>query len=183
MLVIHPKDRTTEVLAMLYDGKGAQVVTDYPSRHLLKDQMYHLPKREWIMLLGHGCDRGLYFRENDEDKNFDKIIIDKSFNHQLRHHGSRLIGIWCHAVDFARQEGLHGLFSGMLISEKAEAEEYGIDATQEEILASNRMMFAKLRSLLDDEDVMWHEIPERMREWDEEHTALSEFNYGKFYYL
>lgn len=45
------------------------------------------------------------------------------------------------------------------------------------------MMFAKLRSLLDDEDVMWHEIPERMREWDEEHTALSEFNYGKFYYL
>ena len=76
-----------------------------------------------------------------------------------------------------------GLFSGMLISEKAEAEEYGIDATQEEILASNRKMFAKLRSLLDDEDVMWHEIPERMREWDEEHTALSEFNYGNFYYL
>ena len=71
----------------------------------------------------------------------------------------------------------------MLISEKAEAEEYGIDATQEKILASNRMMFAKLRSLLDDEDVMWHEIPERMREWDEEHTALSAFNYGKFYYL
>lgn len=33
MLVIHPKDRTTEVLAMLYDGKGAQVVTDNPSRH------------------------------------------------------------------------------------------------------------------------------------------------------
>lgn len=183
MLVIHPKDRTTEVLAMLYDGKGAQVVTDNPSRHLLKDQMYHLPKREWIMLLGHGCDRGLYFRENDEDKDFDKIIIDKSFNHQLRYHGSRLIGIWCHAVEFARQEGLHGLFSGMLISEKAEAEEYGIDATQEEILASNRMMFAKLRSLLDDEDVMWHEIPERMRECDEEHTALSAFNYGKFYYL
>lgn len=46
MLVIHPKDRTTEVLAMLYDGKGAQVVTDNPSRNLLKDQMYHLPKRE-----------------------------------------------------------------------------------------------------------------------------------------
>ena len=33
------------------------------------------------------------------------------------------------------------------------------------------------------EDVMWHEIPERMREWDEEHTALSAFNYGNFYYL
>ena len=55
MFVIHPKDRTTEVLAMLYDGKGAQVVTDNPSRNLLKDQMYHLPKREWIMMLGHGC--------------------------------------------------------------------------------------------------------------------------------
>ena len=91
--------------------------------------------------------------------------------------------MWCHAGEFARQEGLHGVFSGMVVSEKAEAEEYGIDATQEEILASNRMMFAKLRSLLDDEDVMWHEIPERMREWDEEHTARSAFNYGKFYYL
>ena len=138
---------------------------------------------EMPSIVGFASVAGKYESQGPLGKAFDKIIIDKSFNHQLRHHGSRLIGIWCHAVEFARQEGLHGLFSGMLISEKAEAEEYGIDATQEEILASNRMMFAKLRSLLDDEDVMWHEIPERMREWDEEHTALSAFNYGKFYYL
>ena len=93
-----------------------------------------------------------------------------------------MIGIWCQAVEFAKAEGLHGLFSGMIISEMSEAEEYGIVTTLDEIRSSNRTMFCHLRKLIE-EDTPWHEIPTRMKEMDNEHTTLSEFNYNNFYYL
>lgn len=70
----------------------------------------------------------------------------------------------------------------MIISEMSEAEEYGIATTLDEIRSSNRIMFCHLRRLID-EEVPWHEIPTRMKELDDEHTPLSEFNYNNFYYL
>lgn len=70
----------------------------------------------------------------------------------------------------------------MIISEMSEAEEYGIVTTLDEIHSSNRTMFCLLRKLID-EETPWHEIPTRMKEMDNEHTTLSEFNYNNFYYL
>ena len=70
----------------------------------------------------------------------------------------------------------------MIISEMSEAEEYGIATTLDEIRSSNRTMFCHLRKLID-EETPWHEIPARMKEMDNEHTPLSEFNYNNFYYL
>ena len=134
------------------------------------------------MLLGHGSDKGLFFRRDDTKNEFDKVIVAHRNNYMLRRHDGNIIGIWCHANLFAQAEGLHGLFSGMMISEESEAEEYGIAATHEEILASNKVMFGKLRRLLD-EHVPLHEIPARMRALDNEHTPLSEFNYGNFHYM
>lgn len=70
----------------------------------------------------------------------------------------------------------------MIISEMSEAEENGIATTQDEIRSSNRTMFCHLRKLIE-EDTPWYEIPTRMKEMDNEHTTLSEFNYNNFYYL
>ena len=93
-----------------------------------------------------------------------------------------MVGIWCHAYEFARAEGLHGLFSGMIISEVKEAEEYGIIASRQEILQSNIIMFEYLRKLLD-EDIPLHEIPQRIKNMDNEKTSLSMFNYHNFHYI
>ena len=100
----------------------------------------------------------------------------------MRKHGSNIIGIWCHADKFAKSEGLHGLFSGMIISEEQEAEEYGITATKQEILKSNTIMFEHLRWLLDKE-VLLCEIPQRIKNMDDEKTSLSVFNYHNFHYM
>lgn len=100
----------------------------------------------------------------------------------MRKHGGNQIGIWCHADKFARAEGLHGLFSGMIISEEQEAVEYGVMATQQEILKSNTIMFGHLRWLLD-EDIPLCEIPQRIKNMDAERTSLSVFNYNNFHYI
>lgn len=182
MLVIHPIDRTTEVLKMLYAGLDARVVSDDCSNKEMDHLLKHTSTQERVMLLGHGSDKGLFFRRDDTKNEFDKVIVAHRNNYMLRRHDGNIIGIWCHANLFAQAEGLHGLFSGMMISEESEAEEYGIAATHEEILASNKVMFGKLRRLLD-EHVPLHEIPARMRALDNEHTPLSEFNYSNFHYM
>ena len=182
MLVIHPKDRTTSVLSTLYEGMDANMISSNCSNKTMEHLLHHVSTQEQIMLLGHGSDKGLFYREDDTKDEFDKIIVGHSHAFHLRRHGSTIIGIWCHADKFARAEGLHGLFSGMIISEQSEADEYDIMATQEEICASNQTMFLKLRQLLD-EKVPFCKIAERMKALDDENTPLSAFNYGNFYYL
>lgn len=98
-----------------------------------------------------------------------------------RHHGS-VIGIWCHADMFARSEGIHGLFSGMVISETSEAEENGVATDKESMDNTNRIMFSQLRMLLD-EGTHLHEIPKRLKALDHILSELSRFNYERFYYL
>lgn len=182
MLVIHPEDRTTTVLSILYEGVDVNVVSGNCSNKEMEHLLHHVSTQEHIMLLGHGSDKGLFYREDDTKNDFDKIIVGHSHAFHLRKHGGNLIGIWCHADRFARAEGLHGLFSGMIISEVQEAEEYGVEVTQDEISASNKVMFCKLRQLLDEHTPL-HEIPQKLKAWDDEHTQLSAFNYGNFYVL
>lgn len=111
-----------------------------------------------------------------------KSLLDTHTAFHLRKHGGNMVGIWCHADKFARTEGLHGFFSGMIISEESEAEEYGITATKHEILKSNTIMFEHLRWLLD-EGITLCEIPQRIKNMDNERTSLSVFNYHNFHYI
>lgn len=182
MLVVHPKDRTTSVLSALYEGKDANVISSNCSNKKMEHLLHHVSTQEQIMLLGHGSDKGLFFREDDTKDEFDKIIVGHPHAFHLRKHGGNMVGIWCHADKFARTEGLHGFFSGMIISEESEAEEYGITATKHEILKSNTIMFEHLRWLLD-EGITLCEIPQRIKNMDTERTSLSVFNYNNFYYL
>lgn len=70
----------------------------------------------------------------------------------------------------------------MIISDKKEAEEYGIITLQHHIEEANEIMFARLRKLLDD-GVPLHEIPERMKALNDKSSWLTNFNYENFYYL
>lgn len=182
MLVVHPHDRTTAVLQVLYEGLEAQVVTTNCSHRDMQHLLRHVALREPILLLGHGSDRGLFYRKDDTSAEFDKIIVGHPHGHALRKHRGSLIGIWCHANLFAQAEGLHGLFSGMIISELSEAEQYGVATDQASMDHTNRIMFAQLRQLLTD-GTPWHEIPERLKALDNIQSDLSRFNYAHFHYL
>ena len=182
MLVIHPTDRTTEMLSILYEGLEVKLIELDCSNKKMGHLLRHTSPSERIMLLGHGSDKGLYYRKNDKEEDFDGIIVGHPQAYYLRKHCGGIIGIWCHAVDFAKKEGLHGLFSGMIISEMSEAEEHGVVTDKDSMDKTNRIMFTHLRKLLDNGTPL-HEIPERLKTLDTTQSDLSRFNYERFYYL
>ena len=182
MLVIHPKDKTTAMLSALYDGLEAQVVTDYRTTKEMGHLLHHVSTQERIMLLGHGSDKGLFFRADDSKDEFDKVIVSHSHAYHLRKHGGNIVAVWCNADQFARAEGLHGLFTGMIVSELSEAQLYQVETTQEELDRENVKLARRLRALLD-ERIPLNEIPKRMLAMDDVHSPLTSFNYKNFYYL
>lgn len=180
MLVVHPQDSTTSMLAALYCGRNATVLTQHHSCTEIRSRIYHTPPAERIMLLGHGSEKGLLSRSASPPAEFDRLIISRAHAYPLRRHGANLIGIWCHANLFARQHGLRGLFSGMVITELSEAEEYGIPTTRAELDRENLLLFSTLRRLLD-ADTPLHLIPELMPTLDTTFSPLTVFNYQSFY--
>lgn len=182
MLVIHPKDKTTAMLSALYEGLGARLVDDCRSTKEVGRLLHHVSTQERIMLLGHGSDKGLFFREDDCRDEFDRIIVGHSHAYHLRRHGGNIVAVWCNADLFARDEGLHGLFSGMIISEQSEAQFYQVETTQEELDRENLKLARRIRALLD-EDVPLNEIPERMLAMDDVRSPLTTFNYKHLFYL
>ncbi len=183
MIVIHPKDKTTVMLSALYENMPGVTLLDQSCTNVeIKERLHRVSSQERIMLLGHGCDRGLFSREDDERTEFDRLLIHHSHAYYLRKHGGNMVAVWCNADLFARKEGLHGLFSGMIISEMSEAVLYSVSTTQEELDRENVKLAQRLRMLLD-EGTLLHEVPMRMLELDDVHSPLTEFNYKNFYYL
>ena len=182
MLVIHPKDKTTAMLSALYDGLEAQVVTDYRTTKEMGHLLHHVSMQELIMLLGHGSDKGLFYRADDSKEGFDKVIVGHPHAYHLRKYGGNIVAVWCNADQFARAEGLHGLFTGMIVSELSEALLYQVETTQEELDRENVKLAMRLRSLLDAR-IPLSEIPKRMLAMDDVHSPLTTFNYKNFYYI
>ena len=178
MLVIHPSDKTTDFLRPLYaDRKEVKCVTGRESRNELGSLIYHLRPGEPVMLLGHGNESGLFRLEEDGEYH---LYVGHAMSYALRRHP--VIGIWCHADRFARKEHLHGLFSGMIVSEMKEAQEYGIACSQEELDRENVNLAVRLRALLD-EDVPFPQMPARLAAMDTARTQLTRFNYDNLYCL
>ena len=178
MLVIHPSDRTTDFLRTLYEGReDVRLLTGKESRKELGSILFHLRPGERVMLLGHGTDAGLFRLEEDGEY---RLYVGHTMAYALRKHP--VIGIWCPADLFARKELLHGLFSGMIVSEMPEAQKYGIACTQEELDRENVNLAERLRVLFD-HDVPFQEIPSRLAEMDTARTQLTRFNYNNFYCL
>ena len=167
------------MLSALYDGLGAQVVTDYRSTKEMGQLLHHVSTQERIMLLGHGSDKGLFFREDDSKDEFDKVIVGHAHAYHLRKHGGNIVAVWCNADQFARAEGLHGLFSGMIITELCEAEQYRIKTSQDELNRENVKLSLRLRTLLI-ENTPLSEIPKLLLAMDDVHSPLTTFNYKNF---
>ena len=182
MLVIHPKDKTTTMPSVLYEGLQAQAVDECRSTKEMGHLLHHVSTQERIMLLGHGSDKGLFFRKDDSKDEFDKVIVSHAHAYHLRKHGGNIVAVWCNADQFARAEGLHGLFTGMIVSELSEALLYQVETTQEELDRENVKLAMRLKSLLDAR-IPLSEIPKRMLAMDDVHSPLTTFNYRNFHYL
>lgn len=142
-LVIHPMDPTTDFLTEIYQDKIEEPNTewkviryDMPDSELRKE----LDKHDRIIMLGHGFSGGLYGHS--------KIVINSSHANTLRR--KKLVGIWCHADQFFNVHGLSGIFSGMMISEPAEAYLYEVGCLPEHIEKSNKIYSKAVRQSIFD---------------------------------
>jgi len=176
-LIIHPKDHTTAFASALYEGwADADVHNEKLTSKEVNHLFHHCSLATQIILLGHGSDKGLYYREDSHS-----VMVGHAHKHWLKNRHN-IIGIFCNADLFAKTEGLHGLFAGMIISEMSEAVQYGIETSEEELTLENIKFIKRLRQLFD-ESCLLHEIPDRMLALDDIHSELTKFNYANLFYL
>lgn len=176
MIVIHANDPTTSALSQLYRLREdvSVCITEKNTNSEVKNAIMNA---NGIMMLGHGNKYGL-FSTPDKKGIYRRLIVNSDYAQFLR--DKECIGIWCYANEFAMHYGLHGLFSGMIISELHEAVENHILATKEEIDYEMEKFVIRLRDCI--EKYGLKDTPDRMKELDDVKSALTEFNYSRLYY-
>lgn len=176
MTVIHATDPTTQVLSLLYQQREdmKMLITE---RNTSSDVQRAIRADDVVMMLGHGNEYGL-FSKPDKNGDYRRFLITDRHVQFLR--DKSCIGIWCYANKFAEKYKLHGLFSGMIISELQEAIDLGVPATKEEIDKEMEKFTIRLKDCI--ETYGLEKTPLRMKELDDVQSALTKFNYDKLYY-
>ena len=185
-IIIHPNDNSTRFLKRLYSGYGEQtLLTEENNNKAIKEALMNESDRRILMMLGHGCPQGLFAPRKDKNyqngiDQFGRLIINASHVQMLRK--KLCIGIWCYAVDFARKYSLHGLFSGMIISEVEEAQDCGMyEFTKEEMQMYNQDFAEALYDCINKYPL--NEVPQAMENYVSNPNRLELFNYSNLYYL
>ena len=176
MTVIHANDPTTQFLSVLYDTRE-DLISHVTEASTNSDVIRAIRASDTIVMLGHGNEYGLFSKPSKNGKYERFMITDR---HVQFLWDKTCIGIWCHANQFAKRYGLHGLFSGMIISELQEAIEQGIPATEDEIYKERERFALRLKNCI--EAYSLEEIPARMKSLDDTQSELTRFNYSNLYY-
>lgn len=120
-LVIHPDDRSTDFLCLIYEPvKNKTVITGNITKGMLRKK---IDCHDRILMMGHGSTAGLF--SVGQFPGAYPYIVDDSMAESLRN--KDCIFIWCHADQYMRRNRLYGFFTGMFISEVSEAIWYDFD--------------------------------------------------------
>ena len=184
ILVIHPNDPSTQFLNVLYkDLPNVTKMDEHNSNKEITDAI-RFGNYDLFMFLGHGGEEGLYAPTGSkyEWQQFGRDIINSGHVQFLR--DKLCFGIWCNANIFAAKYNLTGIFSGMVISEIAEAYMWNIPVTdQEEMSAHNQLWSSALKECFDSGTL--EDIPNKMYSYisNRKMTALEEFNFNSIWYF
>ena len=176
MTVIHANDPTTRFLSVLYDTRE-DLTSHVTETSTNSDVIRAIRASDTIVMLGHGNEYGLFSKPSKNGK-YERFMITDRHVQFLR--DKTCIGIWCYANQFTKRYGLHGLFSGMIISEFQEAIELGIPATEDEIHTERERFALRLKNCI--EAYSLEEIPARMKSLNDTQSELTRFNYSNLYY-
>ena len=133
VLVIHPDDRSTDMLKAVYEGKGYDVISD--PRISDEEVVGQIKSHDKIIMLGHGTPYGLisWNRTTGEVR----YVINDSHAELLK--TKETYSMWCHSDAFFERHDMKGFHSGMIISEEMEALMYGIVGYSDEDIAESMM--------------------------------------------
>ena len=151
VLVIHPDDRSTDMLKAVYEGKGYDVINDPGISD--EDVVEQIKSHDKIIMLGHGTPYGLIAWNRDSGEV--RYIINDSHADLLK--TKETYSMWCHSDEFFETHGMKGFHSGMIISEEMEALMYGIiEFNDEEIAESLMPLMYAMHDTIEMEDL--HEM-------------------------
>ena len=177
MTIFHANDPTTRFLSLLYQGRE-DIRCHITEKNTNVDVLRALRNDDTFMMLGHGNPYGLFSVPNKEGS-YERFLITGRHVQFLR--DKLCIGIWCYAEEFALRYGLHGLFSGMVISELDEARMFNIEATQGEIIREREQFVHDLLSCIRSYGLK--ETPEKMLQKSKGASPLTRFNYESLYFI
>lgn len=174
-LVIHPQDKSTDVLKIIYENKKDWTIINECniSNKKLKNLIYN---HDRIIMMGHGSPDGLF---NPGTGGF---LIDLSFIDLLKEK-QECVYIWCHADQFVKKYNLKNCFyTGMIISEEIEAMYCSVRYNNGEVESSN-LLFAK--SIRDHIDLSPKLLCENsIRDYNTNNNSkVMKYNRSKMYYL
>ncbi len=140
-LIIHPQDPTTTFLSQIYATLTNKTII---RGSISKPELWKLIKsHDRVIMLGHGSPYGLLNR--DQFYGAGLYIIDNSMVFPLKNKINSFF-IWCNAYQFVQRHGLSGLNCGMFISEVQEAEYYGFDNMDQDLIDQSNERFALIVS-------------------------------------
>ena len=142
VLVIHPKDNSTDFLIPIY--MNLKSFPDYDDVTIIRGGMSkdevdeQIKQHDRIIMMGHGSPGGLFSVGQFESQGF---IINYSTVPLLQN--KECIFIWCNADQFIKTHNLKGLYSGMFISETTEAAYCGLPGTPQSVVDESNNYFAE----------------------------------------
>ena len=184
MTVIHSDygDSDTKVLRAMWEGLGnvrVITITDLAQGNTRADIRKALESEEdTLILTGHGSPSGLLARDTSSFLSIsyaftkDDIPFVKAKN---------IIGVWCYASDFSKNNSLRGFYSSMFISSAIEAGLMGIHGVSEDEIKSSEILFCRRVNALLGDNVPLNEWTEKLRAFHLT-NSVEEFNYSKLYY-
>ena len=145
-----------------------------PNRADVKAELEKNPE-ETVLCFGHGTRHGLM------NEDMSHYIIDSDMTDLLCNR--EVIGIWCYAADFARENGLKGFFTNMFISNPMESLQYNCGFHKEEVVYEQNDKFATAITELIKNGVPMQEWPESLYENSDKELSFVEYNYRRLEYI
>ena len=139
-LIIHPKDKSTQFLDIVYETIPNKTVI---TGGITKDEVRKLiEEHDRVMMCGHGAPHGLFSVGQFLDCK-GGFIIDQSMVEVLSKKDNAIF-IWCNADKFVDIFGLKGFYSGMFISEVGEANYCGLPGMSQEVVDESNYGFVNI---------------------------------------
>ena len=133
-------DTDTKVLTSLWMGlpdTKVVMITRYTMNALQLVNEAIAEETDTLIMCGHGCGEGLFNPRMNDLRSF--LLIGAHNKHLIK--AKNVIGIWCHAKDFAERYGVKGFWSSMFISNINEAYINGIYSVSKEVITLEEIVF------------------------------------------
>ena len=176
-LIIHPKDKSTQFLDIVYNPiPNKTIITGGVSQEEL---IKLIEEHDRVMMCGHGSPYGLFAVGQFPDTK--GYVIGANMVEVLSKKDNSIF-IWCNADQFVNFHKLKGFFSGMFISEVGEAYYCGLPGTKQDEVNESNFGFCNLLSecINEPQEVMYNTIKTNYGKIAEE-NSVALYNHNRLY--